>query len=238
MRYAQRNRYTRHPRQEEQPKSRTRWGNSPRSGLMTARQLLYWLAVLVAVIVACWNATPYVKVSFFVLTEVFSLNGIAGFFANRLLGMVSIFTGVILWGLIQTAETYPILLKHDRRLMRLIAAEADAADYLEIRDEDDPALVQLKLWYNHFPLLSIRAANRASLFAYIVDTAICLSVFPPVEGGFGRLVFVIFTGQWNLISWANVALILVMLFVFELMVRFVLFLGMQAYYLRRAHATA
>lgn len=217
------------------PRTRGRRASGPRSGLMTARQLLYWLAILVAVIVACWNATPYIRASFFVLTEVFSLRGIAGFFANRALGMVSIVIGVILWAFIQTAETYPILLKHDRKLMRLIASEAESADYLEIREGDDPALAQLKNWYNRFPMLSIRAANRASLAAYVIDTILCLAIYPPVEGGFGQLVFVVFTGQWGLIQWGNVAMIVAMLFVFELMVRSVLFLGMQAYYLRRAH---
>ena len=142
----------------------------------------------------------------------------------------------MLWGFIQTAETYPILLKHDRRLMRLIALEADESEQLEIGEYDDPALVRLKQWYNRFPLLSIRSANRVSLFAYAVDLAICLSIYPPVEGGFGQLVFVIFTGQWGLINWGSVALIITMLFCFEAMVRLILFLGMQAYYLQRAHS--
>lgn len=217
-----------------QPQSRSR-SRGPRSGMMTARQLLYWLAVLVAIVVALWNMQPYIRASFFILTEVFSIKGVAGFFANRALAIISIAVGFVLWAFIQTCETYPILMKHDRKLMRLIAAEADAADQMEIRDGDDPALVKLKEWYNRFPLLSVRAANRAALFAYVLDAAICVSIFPPVEGGIGRLVFVIFTAQWGLILWGNVALIVAMLFVFELMVRAVLHLGMQAYYLRRAH---
>lgn len=211
-------------------------GNSPRSGAAQARKLLYWLAVLVAAIVALANIVPYVYATEFLLTELFSLQGLWASIGNRLLDVAAWPIGFILWGFIQTAETYPILLKHDRRLMRLIAMEADQADYLEIRDNDDPALVKMKEWYNKFPSLTIRSANRVMLVAYVIDTAICLSVFPPVEGGFRQLFFVLFTGQWGLIEWESVALIVVMLFCFEMMVRLVLFLGLQAYYLRRAHA--
>lgn len=208
----------------------------PRSGAKTARQTLYWLAVLVAVVVAIANVTPYFKAANYALVEIFALKGLWAFFGNKALTLISGLVGLVLWGFIQTAETYPILLKHDRRLMRLIALEAEQADYLQIRENDDPALVQLKTWYNRFPMLSVRSANRLSLFAYIIDTAICLSVFPPVDGGFEQLVFVIFTGQWGLINWGSVALVVLMLFCFEAMVRIVLFLGMQAYYLRRAHS--
>lgn len=212
-------------------------GYSPRSGVKTARQLLYWLAIAVAVVIAFWNMMPYTRASFYALVEVFGLTADASnIFANRALGMISLVMGAIIWALIQTAEVYPVLLRHDRKLMRLMALEAESAEQLEVRDTDDPALARLKDWYNQFPLLSLRSANRASLFAYLVDLAICLSVYPPVDGGFGKLLFILFTGQWGLISWANVALIIVMLFCFETMVRAVLFLGIQYYWIRRAHS--
>lgn len=213
-------------------------GHSPRSGVRTARQLLYWLAIAVAVVIAFWNMMPYTRAAFYALIEVFGVQGAdpLNMFANRALGMISLVMGAIIWALIQTAEVYPVLLRHDRKLMRLMALEAESAEQLEVRDTDDPALARLKDWYNQFPLLSLRSANRASLFAYIVDLAICLSVYPPVDGGFGKLLFILFTGQWGLISWANVALIVVMLFCFETMVRAVLFLGMQYYWIRRAHS--
>ena len=206
------------------------------SGAKTARQLLYWLAIGVAAVVAAANTMPYCKAVSLALIALFDLQGAVGFFGNRALALVSIPVGVVLWAFIQTAETYPILLKHDRKLMRLIALEADAADQLQVHEDDDPALARLKDWYNRFPMLSIRTANRASLAAYIVDTLLCLTVFPPVAGGFGALVFVIFTGQWGLISWGSVGLIVTMLFCFELMVRFILFLGIQWHYMKRAHS--
>jgi hypothetical protein len=209
---------------------------SPRSGANSARKVLYWLAIAVAVAIAAINTVPYIRAVQFVFDEIFTIQGFVwAFVANNALTLVAVLLGIVLWAFIQTAEVYPILLKHDRRLMRLIALEADSADQLEVRDTDDPALASLKDWYNRFPLLSIRSANRVSLVSYVVDTTICLSVFPPVEGGFGQLVFVLVTAQWNLIDWGAVALIVVMLFCFEAMVRLVLFLGLQAYYLRRAH---
>ncbi|MBW4486117.1 MAG: hypothetical protein KME14_26640 [Tildeniella torsiva UHER 1998/13D] len=209
---------------------------SQNSGAKTARQLLYWLAICVACIVAAANMLPYCKAVSLALVNIFDLQGVVGFFGNRALALISIPTGVVLWAFIQTAETYPILLKHDRKLMRLIALEADSADQLQVNENDDPALVRLKEWYNRFPMLSIRTANRASLVSYIVDTFICLAVFPPVEGGFAQMVFVIFTGQWGLINWGSVGLIVTMLFCFELMVRFILFLGLQWHYMKRAHS--
>ncbi|MBD2111730.1 MULTISPECIES: hypothetical protein [Cyanophyceae] len=208
---------------------------SQNSGAKTARSLLYWLAICVAVVVAAANMLPYCRAVSLALINIFDLQGLVGFFGNRALALISIPVGIVLWAFIQTAETYPILLKHDRKLMRLIALEADSADQLQVNEDDDPALVRLKEWYNHFPMLSIRTANRASLSAYIVDTFICLAVFPPVDGGFGKLVFVVFTGQWGLINWGSVGLIVTMLFCFELMVRFILFLGLQWHYLKRAH---
>lgn len=212
--------------------------SAPKSGIRTVQQLLYWLSIGVAIIVAIANVTPYVKAANFALLDIFDIANLAGFprlISNRVLFYLSIGVGVVLWAFIQTAETYPILLKHDRKLMRIIAEEAESSDSLEIHSDDDPALKTLKHWYNRFPLLSVRASNRASLLAYVIDTFICLSVYPPVDGGFGQLLFVVFTGQWGMIRWSSVALIIVMLFVFELMIKFLLFLGMQAYYLRRAH---
>lgn len=206
------------------------------SGVKTVRQLMYWLAIAVAAVVAGANTIPYIRATTMALITIFDLQGMAGFFGNRALALVAIPVGIVLWAFIQTAEVYPILLKHDRKLMRLIALEADAAPQLEIRDQDDPALVKLKQWYNQFPMLSIRSANRAALCSYVVDTTICLMVFPPVDGGFGQLLFVLFTGQWGLINWGAVGLIVTMLFCFEFMVRFILFLGMQYWYLKRAHS--
>lgn len=220
------------PRDRAQSRQRQQ---SPRSGANSARQVLYWLAIAVAIVIAALNTVPYIRAVQFVFDEIFSVTGVWAFFASKALTFLAVVLGIVLWAFIQTAEIYPMLLKHDRRLMRLIAMEADQADMLEIRDTDDPALVSLKEWYNRFPLLSIRSANRVSLVSYVVDTTICLAVFPPVQGGFGQLVFVLLTAQWNLIDWGAVALIIIMLFCFEAMVRLILFLGLQAYYLRRAH---
>lgn len=185
----------------------------------------------VAVIVCFWNMQPYIRASAFALDAVLNISEWTGAWV-----IFSILTGVVLWGLLQTAEVYPVVLRHDRQMLRLIAAEADQCDKMELREEDDPALTSLKLWYNSFPLLSVRSARRGALLAYAIDSMICIIVFPPVSGGLDRMLFVLITGQWGQINWANVALILVMLFVFEIMVRFILFLGLQTYYFKKAHS--
>jgi hypothetical protein len=208
----------------------------PNSGVRTVRQLLYWLSILTAVAIAFWNMQPYIKVSQLGLAEVLGGGTFDMIVWDAFLSAVGVLVGIILWALIQTAEVYPILLRHDRKVMRLMALEAENAEQLEIRDTDDPALERLKMWYNRFPTLSLRSASRASLLAYITDLVICFGVYPPVSGGILNLVFILVTGQFGQIDWANVGLIIVMLFCFEIMVRSVLFLGMQAYWFHRAHA--
>jgi hypothetical protein len=217
-------------------KRRSTYKGRAKSGVRSVRTILYWLAIGVAALVAGANTIPYIKAVDIALFNIFDLDGWIGVFANPALSIAAIPMGILLWAFIQTAETYPILLKHDRKVMRLIALEAESSDYMDISDDDDPALASLKYWYNRFPTLGIRTANRAALVAYLVDTAICVSIFPPVDGGIDRLIFVIFTGQWGLVNWGSVALILTMLFCFEFMVRLVLFLGMQYHVLKRAHS--
>lgn len=205
------------------------------SGAKTARELLYFLAIAVAIVISFWNLQPYIRVSQGALASVLGANG--GVIEGRFLNLLGMGIGFVLWAFLQTCEAYPVLLRHDRRLLRILAQEADECDQLPVRDGDDPALRKIKGWYNNFPLLSIRSASRASLAAYGIDAVICLVTFPPVSGGMGRLLFVLITGQWSAINWANVALILCMMFVFEIMVRLILYLGLQAHYLRQAHFT-
>lgn len=203
------------------------------SAAKTARDILYFLAIAVAVVISFWNLQPYIRVSQYTLTSVLAANG--GVIEGRFFNLLGWGIGFVLWAFLQTCEAYPVVLRHDRRLMRILAQEAENCDQLPVREEDDPALAQLKGWYNNFPLLGIRGASRASLAAYGLDAVICLITFPPVSGGMGRLLFVLITGQWSAINWANVGLILCMMFVFEIMVRLVLYLGLQTQYFRQAH---
>ncbi len=208
-----------------------------RSLAKTATTLFYWLCIGAAITLALWNLQPYLRLSQWALATVFGVEDTGGWglIQSRLIAMVGFLMGAILWAVLQMAESYPILLRHDRRVLRQAAMEADQADQLPIRKGDDPALVQIKIWYNSLPLSGIRMASRAALMAYGMDGVICVSQYPPVEGGIGRLFFVLITGQWGLINWANAGLIVALMFGFQAILKAVLWLGRQAYLHHRAY---
>jgi hypothetical protein len=62
----------------------------PSSGAKTARQLLYWLAICVACVVAAANMLPYCRAVSLALINIFDLQGVVGFFGNRALALISI----------------------------------------------------------------------------------------------------------------------------------------------------
>lgn len=211
-----------------------------RSLAQTTAQGFYWLAILGAIIACLWNLQPYLKVSQWGLITVFGVDvqdpDALGVAAANFLRLVGFFMGAVVWALLQMAESYPILLQHDRRTLRQAVLEAETSGSLPIRDGDDPALVQVKTWYNRLPLQGIRVALRAALVAYVIDGLICITQYPPIDGGFSRLMFALLTGQTNLINWANVGLIVSMMFGFQVLLKLILWLGRQAFLHYRAYS--
>ena len=203
----------------------------------TGRELLFYLAIAVGIIGCVWNMMPYIRVATATLTTVFGVDpGLLGVIQGRFFGMLGIGVGFFLWAFLQILETYPVFLRHDAKVLRLLAETSDNAPKLEEKESDDRTLRKIKHWYNTLPLVGFRTASRGALVAYGIDAVICITQHPPVEGGFGNLLFVLVTGQWGLISWSNVALIVVMMFLCETILRLVLYLGIQAEILKAAHA--
>ncbi|AHJ28575.1 hypothetical protein NSP_22430 [Nodularia spumigena CCY9414] len=209
-------------------------------------KILYWFAVAVGLWFAFLNIQPYAEVVK-IATEIGIvkdnallqlvntipiINGLA-----RTIGLAfHWFVGLIVWVTIQTIEVFPVILKRDRVFMKTIIKELQSSEKFAERDGDDPTLIALKRWYNNFPTLTITKARTLSLFVYAVDFLICTVVYPPVNGGFGRLMFILVSGQWNQIIWANVFLLLATLFGVELIIRFLFWLGEIAYYMKAAHS--
>lgn len=218
-----------------------------RSLTQTASLAFYWLAILGAILACLWNLQPYLRLSQWGLLTVFGVDttaipegpvdAVATTAIANLLRLAGWGMGFVLWALLQACETYPIILQHDRATLRQAVIEAESSPPMAIRDGDDPALIQVKRWYNGLPLKGVRVAMRAALIAYAVDGTICLVTYPPVDGGLDRLLFILITGQTGLINWPNVLLILCMMFGFQILFRGILWLGRQAYLHRRAYAS-
>ncbi|MBD2019925.1 hypothetical protein H6F43_06955 [Leptolyngbya sp. FACHB-36] len=203
-------------------------------------KVLYWLCVAAGLWFAYLNIAPYAQAVQFILSNVTDTSLMQVLMSLWVIGPILRFfntaghwvIGVILWGIIQTIKVFPIILKHDRSFMRTVLSESEQAHRFPIHETDDPTAKALKSWYNRFPMLTISTARTWALFAYVVDFLICITIYPPCEGGFGQLFFLLMTGQWTELDWANIALLLVTLFVVEAIVKFLLWLGQIAYYYR------
>lgn len=207
-------------------------------------RIAYWTAALVALQFAFLNIAPYEKAVRFAFSQIGATSGLVQFlgsisFVSALFGALFVslgfwILGALLWLLIQICEVFPVFLQHNKNLMRNIIDDSSAHHPYEVRDTDDPFLKGLKKMYNRVPLLAIRNARRTSLTAYTIDFLICSTVYPPVDGGFGRFLVVLTTFQFGQINWGNVCLIIGALFLIEILVRFMFWLGTVAYYVRPA----
>ena len=196
---------------------------------------LYWLTVLILLIFMGINVMPYYRAAFFIFQNVFGESGV-------LLPIGSVFSGVfglLLWGILQTYEIYPIFLNHSRKMLQVVLRAADDAPKFQVKNTDDPTAVALKRWYNALPLVGIKSARTNRWRAYFIDLIICLAVYPPIDGGnflqrIIRLIVAVLTFRWGAINWGSVAMIFATLFIVEGLLKLVLQLGNQAYYWKEA----
>ncbi|MBD2057890.1 hypothetical protein H6F88_18005 [Oculatella sp. FACHB-28] len=192
-------------------------------------RLIYWLAFSVGVVIALFNIIPYVKSVKFLFGTAIDGSGILELISqlpliNAVAG-VSIMTalwviGIIFWAFLQAAELFETFLKRNRAFVGHTIDDAVHHQKYAISEQDDPLLAGLKRLYNRMPLLTMHNARQTKLVAYTIDLCVCLTIYPPVDGGFGRLMIVLLTGQWSLIDWANVAALVATLFVVEWIVNF------------------
>jgi hypothetical protein len=208
-------------------------------------KVLYWAAVICGIWFAYLNIGPYAQAVKLMIANSGADNGLLKFiYAMPLIGGIAAtigtalhwLVGTIIWVVVQTIEVFPIILKRDRAFMRTLINQAQAADKFQIRENDDPALAALKRWYNNFPTLTITNARNLSLFVYAIDFLFCSLVYPPCDGGFGQLMFIIMSGQWGKLDWANIAMLITTLFAVEAIVRFIFWLGQIAYFMKAAHS--
>lgn len=189
--------------------------------------LIYWLAVSVGVIFAAFNVIPYEKAVRYLFGTAIADSGILELLSqlpiiNAIVGISAIAAfwviGICFWGLLQAMELFEKFLKRNYAFMQGTIENAESHQKYAISEGDDPLLAGLKKLYNRLPLRTMRDARRAKLIAYSVDLCVCIWIYPPTDGGLGRLMVVLLTGQWSLIDWGNVVALVATLFIVEVIV--------------------
>jgi len=211
----------------------------------TVIKWLYWLSIAAGIWFAYLNIAPYAEIVKRIMlagTDTTLIRLIASIpLINGIVASVGTaahwIIGLMLWAIIQTIEVFPLVLQRDRAFMRTLIQHSESHQKFQIKDNDDPALASLKRWYNLFPSLTIRRARNAALFVYTIDFLICITLYPPCEGGFSNFTFILSTGQYGLLDYENIILLLTTLFIVELLIRFIFWLGQIAYFMREAHST-
>ncbi|BBD59475.1 hypothetical protein NIES2109_22620 [Nostoc sp. HK-01] len=201
--------------------------------------LLYVLAIAAAGYFAFLNISPYVKAVHYLGGSLPDISIISWLTALPLIGWIfAIFgrlfpwiVGVVLWGVLQILQVAPILIKHDKEFMRAVLREYSLHGRYAPSQDDDRTQRAIKRALNAIPGASFKNIVYGCLFSYVVDTLICYASYPPVDGGIGKLLYVLITGQWQLINWGNVFLLSVTVFVVEVCVRGLLMLNQIRYYL-------
>ncbi len=209
----------------------------------TLLRVFYWLCVAATAWFAYMNIAPYaavVKIGMMKTTSwgilravgmIPIINGIAAIIGAS----IHFIIGTILWAVIQTMEVLPLVLKRDPAFIKEVVTHSEGYSKYQEKEGDDPVLANLKRYYNAFPTLAIKQAKNLMLFAYTVDLLICITVYPPCNGGIGRLMFILTTGQWQLLNYTNLIFLAVTLFIVEFMLKLLFFIGQISYYMKRAH---
>lgn len=209
----------------------------------TLLRVFYWLCVAATAWFAYMNIAPYAAVVKAGMAKTMS------FGILRAVGMVPIVNGIgaiigasihfiigtILWACIQTMEVLPMILKRDPAFIKEVVTHSEGHSKYQEKEGDDPVLANLKRYYNAFPTLAIKQAKNLCLFAYTIDLLVCITIYPPCSGGLSRLMFILTTGQWQLLSYTNLIFLFTTLFIVEAMLKLLFFVGQISYYMKRAH---
>ncbi|MBD2168618.1 hypothetical protein H6G04_30015 [Calothrix membranacea FACHB-236] len=198
------------------------------------------------VLLICWfaylNVSPYAliaktlggKVIDSAFIEMMSNLPLIGVIVKAIGGASHWLIGFVAWAIIQTIECYPLFLKHHRGYLKAVLDEVSSDTQYAVSEREDPSIKALKKWFNAFPLLSIRGARNAANFTYVIDLFVCLSIYPPIDGGGLKFLFILLTGQFQLIDWANVCFLVVTLFAVEVLLKLLFQWAQTIRYLKKA----
>lgn len=197
-------------------------------------QIIFCLAIILLICVAYLNIQPYER--FFalvgkarlqneVIEVLLKIPGINYIIAN-LGNLLSLGFGLILWAFIQTIECYPVFLRRDRKMQKILIKEAEQADKIEVRDDDEKLLANLKKYYNMFPLKTVSDARKWAYCCYGFDLVLGIAIYPPVQ-----FIGLIITS----IDWVNVVTIPILMFAFEVGLEFAFGVNETLIIVKKAH---
>jgi hypothetical protein len=123
--------------------------------------------------------------------------------------------GVMAFGVIQTAEVMPRVIRSSPRAMK--AMIASFAKFKKIQPRGDEGAVVSKLYeqHNNYYEDFLTGLDWARFVAYCIDLIVCLIGAPIIVGGYGAWNTVKFTFGFGDVDWANIGRIFITLFFFE-----------------------
>lgn len=205
--------------------------------------VLYWSSVLLAIYFCFFNIQPYESVVTFLGGEVLAsrffqiisyipvINGIAAIFLKSATWAIA----ALLWAPIQIVEILPLILRSHAQFMAYIISSADSHKQYKVADDDDPVLASLKRTYNALPTSMISNLEYLRAGAYVIEFCVAIFRYPPTaSGNVSDLFFVLATGQFNKLDYANLFSMFVTLFTVELLVIFIIWVGKMTYALKES----
>lgn len=143
------------------------------------------------------------------------IGGLIKFVAN----FFSFGLGTAMWAIFQILEILPLILfGHGRFLNNQVARHGKAAKYA-ISGNDGWETKAAKMLGNSLSTEVMRFLVLMAIGVYVVDFLLILTVYPPVQGGFGDFLYIVQTSQWEKINWVNFMTSIAVLFAVEFLIK-------------------
>jgi hypothetical protein len=140
---------------------------------------------------------------------------VLGWLVTGGIAITSLVISLILWGSLQLLELLPSFMMDSPKFLLSNIAYIQNWQRIKAGSADTAIARKLKAHYNSIPQQAIERANVARAVAYIIDAAICIAFYEPVEGGMRNLALVFNAGAWDYIRWDKVISVFVTLFAVE-----------------------
>jgi hypothetical protein len=140
---------------------------------------------------------------------------VLGWFVTGGIDITGFVISLILWACLQLLELLPSFMMDSPKFLLSNIAYIQNWQRIKAASADTPVARKLKAHYNAIPQQAIERANVARAVAYLIDAAICIGYYQPIEGGLSNLGLVFGAGAWDYIQWDKVISIVMTLFAVE-----------------------
>ena len=188
----------------------------------TGKDFVVIIVLLVCTLIALKNLEPYVAM----VKLLFGAESVPAqiFYSIPIIGNLWAYAiAIIPFAVVQTLEIYVQILEGNRESLKVTIAKLKAESTQGNPDPNlDKRIVELEKKYNDFVLNTLMKFYWYRNVAYIIDAGLVLWFYPPIVGGWGEL----YWGWPTLDMWdfPNIALSVVILFLFEQLVALYLWL--------------